>query len=82
MAISVLFTGNKFVGSHTPYQTFMVDLERTATSSWYGQDQDRHCTGRNEERCCTGLSEERCGLYWAVIGPVHLGRRDATRMFS
>jgi hypothetical protein len=42
-------------------------------SSWYGQDQDRRCTGLNEERCC---------LYWAAIGPVRLGGRDATRALS
>jgi hypothetical protein len=61
------------VGSRTPHRMFVVVLEKAAASSWYEQDQDRHCTGRNEERC---------GLYWAAIGPIRLGGRDAMRALS
>jgi hypothetical protein len=57
---------------------FVVVLKMVAAGSWYGQDQDRRCTGRNEEWCCTGLNEERCDLYWAAIVPVRLGGRDVT----
>jgi hypothetical protein len=67
------------VGSRTPHRMFVVVLERAAASSWYGQYQDRRCTGRNEERGCTRMNEERCGLYWPAIGPNRLGGRDATR---
>jgi hypothetical protein len=56
-----------------PHRMFVVVFERAATSSWYGHDQDRRCTGRNEEQC---------GLYWAAIGPVRFGGRDATRVLS
>jgi hypothetical protein len=37
---------------HATHQTFMVALERVASRSWYGQDEDRRCTGLNEDRCC------------------------------
>jgi hypothetical protein len=53
---------NYFVESRTPHRMFVVVPERAAASSWYGQDQDRRCTGRNEEHCCIGPNEERCGL--------------------
>jgi hypothetical protein len=56
-----------------PHQMFVGVLERAAASRWYGQHQDRRCTG---------LNEERCGLYWAAIGPVRLGDRDVTRALS
>jgi hypothetical protein len=56
-----------------PHRMFVVVLERAAASSWYGQDEVRRCTGRNEKQC---------GLYWAAIGPVRLGGRDATRGLS
>jgi hypothetical protein len=64
--------GNENVGSRTPHRMFVVDLERAAASSWYGQD-DVRCTGPNEERCC---------LYWAAIGPVRPGGLEATRALS
>jgi hypothetical protein len=70
------------VESRTPHRMFVVLLEMATSGSWYGQDQDRRCTGRVEERCCTGLNEECCDLYWAGIGPVRLGGRDATRALS
>jgi hypothetical protein len=39
----------------------MVDLERAAASSWYGQGHDRRCTGRNEELGPSQLGGDRAG---------------------
>jgi hypothetical protein len=62
----------RLVESRMPHWIFVVDLERAAASSWYGQD-DLRCTGLNEERCC---------LYWAAIGPVRTGGLEVTRALS
>jgi hypothetical protein len=42
---------------HVTHRMFVVVLERTAACSWYGQDEDRRCTGLNEDHRCW---EERC----------------------
>jgi hypothetical protein len=54
------------VGSHTPHWMFVVDLERAAASSWYGQKHGCifRCTGRNEERGQSLLGGERAGSSW------------------
>jgi hypothetical protein len=52
------------VGSRTPHRMFVVDLERAASSSWYGQDHDRRYTGRNEERGPSLLGGDRAGSSW------------------
>jgi hypothetical protein len=52
------------VGSRTLHRMFVVDLERAAASSWYGQDHDRRCTGQNEERGPSLLGGDRAGSSW------------------